>query len=473
MLVSAVVIAGLRHVGLSLAMRSRRGEGRPRSGPHRRRRRNDRRPASPLRPSITIFTRSYPPAYLTGGPARSLFALVETLTDDFGFSVITSALDDPAAGPMGSVEPNQWSAFGNAKTWYELKGRLPARRTAALLRETKPRLVYLNSLFDYRFAILPLLISRVISKRLPVILAPRGELSAGALALSRRKKHFFIVLFRLLGLHKTVSWHASTSHEKADIERMFGVGVRIHVAIALRIGISGECADRDYLPPSDPHSCSLVFFARIVPKKNVATAIRAMALVKGNRRLSVAGPIEDEKYWAQCLKLIDDLDDPEMIRYVGAIPPDDVVSFLGGFDLFVFPTHGENFGHTVLESLAAGTPVIVGHATPWRQIETAGAGWMCDPTSPEEVASLIQRFMALDAESRMRMRTAARGVATEVLNDPKGVDANRAMFRALISGGLAGHAAVFPAGTFASSGACREFRARVSRARRGWPAGPC
>ena len=115
-------------------------------------------PPAPLRPSITIFTRSYPPAYLKGGPARSLFALVETLADDFAFSVITSALDDPAAGPMGSVEPNQWSAFGNAKTWYELKGRLPARRTAALLRETKPQLVYLNSLFDYRFAILPLLI---------------------------------------------------------------------------------------------------------------------------------------------------------------------------------------------------------------------------------------------------------------------------------------------------------------------------
>ena len=435
---SAVVVAGLGHVGLSLAMRGQRREGRPRSEPHRRCPRNDRRPASvPLQPRIAIFTRSYPPAYLRGGPARSLFALVETLAGDFRFSVITSALDDPAAGPMGSVEPNRWSALGNAKTWYELRGRLPTRRTVALLRETKPQLVYLNSLFDYHFAILPLLIVRVISRRTPVIIAPRGELSVGALALSRRKKHFFVVLFRLFGLHRAVSWHASTSQEKADIERVFGAGVRIHIAIDLRIGISSECADRDCLAPRDSHGCSLVFFARIVPKKNIATAIRAMALVKGNTRLSVAGPIEDGKYWAQCLELIDDLDDPGMIRYVGAIPPDDVVSFLGGFDLFVFPTHGENFGHTVLESLAAGTPVIVGRDTPWRQIETAGAGWMCDPTSPEEVAALIQRFMTLDAESRMRMRTAARGVATEILNDPKGVDANRAMFRALISGGPA------------------------------------
>jgi glycosyltransferase involved in cell wall biosynthesis len=355
------------------------------------------------------------------------------LADDFRFSVITSALDDPTSGPMGSVEPNQWSTFGHAKTWYQLEGRMSARRTTALLRDTKPQLVYLNSLFDYRFAILPLFITRVTSRRIRVILAPRGELSVGALALKPRRKRLFIRFFRLLGLHRAVFWHASTSQEKADIEREFGTAMRIHIAIDLRIGISSESANRECLHPGDPDSCSLVFFSRIVPKKNVATAIRAIALVKGNARLSIAGPIEDEKYWAQCLRLIDDIiGDPEMVRHVGVIPPDNVVSFLGGFDLFVLPTHGENFGHAVLESLAAGTPVIVGYDSPWGRIETAGAGWMCDPASPEGVAALIQRFMALDEESRIRMRTAARGIATEILNDRKGIDANRAMFQALI-----------------------------------------
>jgi hypothetical protein len=130
-------------------------------------------------PNITIFTRSYPPAYLQGGPSRSVFGLVEMLADDFRFSVITSALDDPTSGPMDSVEPNRWSTFGHAKAWYQLEGRMSARKTAALLRETKPQLVYLNSLFDYRFGILPLLITRVTSRRIRVILAPRGELSVG------------------------------------------------------------------------------------------------------------------------------------------------------------------------------------------------------------------------------------------------------------------------------------------------------
>ena len=393
--------------------------------------------AASSRPRITIFTRSYPPAYLAGGgPAQSVFALVEALADEFRFSVITSALDDPAAGPMDSVEPSRWGKFGHAMIWYELRHRMPTRKIITLLRETKPQLVYLNSIFDYRFATLPLLITRVISRRTPVVLAPRGELSAGALTLKRNKKLFFVVAFRMLGLHKAVRWHASTSQEKADIERAFGASVRSSIAIDLRTGISGgsESLNRDSLPHGDPDCCSLVFFSRIVPKKNLATVIKAMPLVRGNVRLSIAGPIEDEKYWAKCLALINEIGDPESVTYIGTVPPDNVAGFLSRFDLFVLPTLGENFGHVVLESLAAGTPVIVGRDTPWQQIETVGAGWMCDPASPEEVAGLIQGFLALDESARLHMRIAAHNVATEVLNDPDCINANRAMFRALIRG---------------------------------------
>ena len=109
---------------------------------------------------------------------------------------------------MRSVKPSQWSTFGHATIWYEREYRISAWRTATLLKKTKPHLVYLNSFFDYRFAILPLFITRMTSRKTPVVLAPRGEFSAGALALKRRKKRIFITAFRMLGLHKVVTWHA-------------------------------------------------------------------------------------------------------------------------------------------------------------------------------------------------------------------------------------------------------------------------
>ena len=385
----------------------------------------------PVNPRITVFTHSYPPAYLGGGPVRSVYALVEALAAEFRFSVVTSASDISAMGPMPSVEASRWTTFGHATIWYESKHRLPARTAATLLRETEPHLVYLNSLFDYRFSTLPLLIVRTMFRRVPVLLAPRGELSTGALALKRQKKRTFLAAFRLLRLHKAVTWHASTSQEKQDIERVFGSSVRSYIAIDLRADLFGETSEPGHDPQDTPPGGSLVFFSRIVPKKNVAVAIRAMRHVKGDTRLSIAGPIEDAGYWNRCLELITDLPDPGRVEYLGTVPADEVVGFFTHFDLFVFPTLGENYGHVVLEALAAGTPVIVGRDTPWHRIETSGAGWVCDPTDPEAIATRIDHFLSLDEEARAQMRSAARSLAHEVQNDPSGMDANRSMFHAL------------------------------------------
>ena len=47
-------------------------------------------------------------------------------------------------------------------------------------------------------------------------------------------------------------------------------------------------------------------------------------------------------------------------------------------DLYVLPTHSENFGITVAEALAAGTPTIVTHGAPWAGLAEHGAGWWID-----------------------------------------------------------------------------------------------
>ena len=386
-----------------------------------------------VEPRITVFTRSYPPAFLRGGPARSVHAIVQALAAEFRFSVITSAFDDVAAGPMRSVKPDRWTALDHAMIWYDSEHRMPVRATVRFLKKTEPQLIYLNSLFDYRFAILPLLIARTAYSKVPIILAPRGELSIGALTLKRWKKRAFIAAFRSLRLHQVVTWHASTSEEKKDIERTFGTSVESHIAVDLRAGLFGAEAGNESFQglPEGSTDGALVFFSRIVPKKNVAAVIQAMPLVKGSARLTIAGPIEDTKYWNKCLALIENMPDSKLVSYWGTVEPHEVVDFLARFDLFVFPTLGENFGHVVLESLMAGTPVIVGRDTPWHQVVASGAGWLCDPNSPDEIAELIQRFLSLDKHIRLRMRIAARSFALKVINDPDAVSANRSMFQAL------------------------------------------
>lgn len=396
----------------------------------------DRNPNS-IEPRVTVFTRSYPPAFLRGGPARSVHAIVQALAAEFKFSVITSAFDDVAAGPMRSVEANRWTTLDHAMIWYESEQRMSVGTIVKRIKETEPRLIYLNSLFDYRFAVLPLLIARTKWSKVPVILAPRGELSVGALTLKRWKKRAFIAAFRSLRLHQAVVWHASTSEEKRDIERVFGASVDSHIAIDLCASLLGTEAQHDSFqgPPEGLIGRRLVFFSRIVPKKNLVAALRAISLIKGSAHLTIAGPIEDAKYWRQCLALIGDMPDSKSVSYWGVVEPHEVVDFLARFDLFVFPTLGENFGHVVLESLAAGTPVIVGKDTPWHQVEASGAGWICSPTCPDEIAGLIERFLSLDKDTREEMRMAARRFACKIISDPDAVNASRSMFRTLISVG--------------------------------------
>ena len=387
------------------------------------------------RPGITVFSTTYPPVNFGPGPARSVYGLVEAVGSEFRFSVVASAIERSANGQASSVKPRRWNPFGRAVVWFDPRRRMPARTVDKLLSETQPDLIYLNSLLNYRFSILPLIIGRTKFRRVPMLLAPRGELAVGALALKRRKKQVFIAGFRLMRLHKSITWHASTQAERADIERVFGQSIKCHVAIDLRTGLIDEMTERDSSQslPDSADSASLVLLSRIVPIKNIETAIKAMEFVKSSAQLTIAGPIEDAVYWNRCLELIKDLPEPGLIRYAGAIPPEAVVDFLHRFELFVFPTVGENFGHVVLESLAAGTPIIIGGNTPWDRIEKSGAGLLCDTTDPEAIAERIDYFLSLETDARNRMRNAARSLALEVLTDPIGLDANRSMLRAVIT----------------------------------------
>jgi len=56
-------------------------------------------------------------------------------------------------------------------------------------------------------------------------------------------------------------------------------------------------------------------------------------------------------------------------------------------DLYVLPTHSENFGISVAEALAHGVPAIVTHGAPWSGLVDQRAGWwiMRDEGTLQEV----------------------------------------------------------------------------------------
>ena len=89
-------------------------------------------------------------------------------------------------------------------------------------------------------------------------------------------------------------------------------------------------------------------------------------------------------------------DRPSNIRavYKGEVPPDQVKRTLARHDLFFFPTRGENFGHVIFESLAAGVPVLISDQTPWSDVETHEVGWSLPLSSMSAFGMAIEALSA-------------------------------------------------------------------------------
>jgi glycosyltransferase involved in cell wall biosynthesis len=76
-------------------------------------------------------------------------------------------------------------------------------------------------------------------------------------------------------------------------------------------------------------------------------------------------------------------------------------------EVFVLPSHQENFGIAVVEALALGVPVLISEKVNiWREIEADGAG-LVEPDTPDGTAKLLRRWLAIDDAHRAGMKPKA------------------------------------------------------------------
>jgi glycosyltransferase involved in cell wall biosynthesis len=237
-----------------------------------------------------------------------------------------------------------------------------------VLRERAHDVLYLNSVFStFTRRILTLRRLGQLDAR-PVVVAPRGELSPGPLAMKRGKKRAYLAAARAAGLFRGVTWQATSEMERGEIVDAFP-GARVEVVP------NPTAPGADVSPPEKaPGSARFVFLSRISEKKNLFDAVRAMEGASGDVVLDVYGNIEDAEYWERCRRAADDLPAGVRVEYGGKLPFEAVDETLARYHFFILPTRGENFGHAVVEAMRAGLPVLISDRTPWRGLEAAKAG---------------------------------------------------------------------------------------------------
>lgn len=379
--------------------------------------------------TILTLVDHYLPGSHAGGALRSVANLIGTLGGELDFRVITRDRDWLSDTQYAGIQPGRWETVGPAKVMYLSPRDVRPSMLRRLIPETPHDVLYLNSLFSRILTLSVLAYRRLrMLPAVPVVLAPRGQLTPGAMGIRGPKKATFLAAARAAGLYDGIVWQASSPDEEREIREHFDRSSPARVVIAPDLptpwGEMSVPAHRD----KEVGRLNVVFISRIDRKKNLHGAIELLRGVAAETAFDAYGSAHDAAYLSQCRTAMASLPSNIRARYGGALQYAAIAPTFARYDVFLFPTLGENFGHVIVESLAAGCPVIVSDRTPFRDLEERGAGWVVPLEESERFRSALDACAAMDDVAHARMSDAAREYARRVVMDQRPVEQNRQLF---------------------------------------------
>ena len=370
-----------------------------------------------IKKRILIFCDFYMPSTKSGGGMWTVVNLVDRFCDRYDFYVVTRNYDSKGdTEPFSSVRTGEWNRVGNANVYYVASSDLTTKNAADRVSEIRPTGVFLNSAFSTPVVNFLEARRKGLFAEIPVVLAPCGEFSTGALSVKPLKKKLFLAYAKLVGLFRNITWKASSALEYDEIRKLMGS----HLQPLIAADLAPKSILPDFTLSSKPikevGSASFMFFSRVVPKKNIRFFLERLAKVnEGKVIFSIVGPLEDQTYWAECNKIIEGISQNVEVRTVGAVSYLEGLKLLCQHHFFVLPTLNENFGYVILESLAAGTPVLISDRTMWSDVQAAKAGWVVPLEDPAGWLDRINKCIAMGNSEFMEMSTAARKFAESFL----------------------------------------------------------
>lgn len=233
-----------------------------------------------------------------------------------------------------------------------------------------------------------------------LVVSPRGTLSKWALGVNALQKKIFWRILQERALRDASCFHATSV---AEYENIRGLGFKQPVCI-LPNGID---VPRLRMGPQNSR-LQLLFLGRIHPVKGVDVLLRGWSAVEArfpDWDLHIVGP-DDRGYLPKMQALAIELGLKRVV-FRGPLYGAEKLHAYQAAALFVLPTHSENFGVTVAEALAAGTPAIVTVGAPWNGLEREGAGWWIN-IGVDPLVACLEEALATSSARLAKMGVAGR-----------------------------------------------------------------
>ena len=379
------------------------------------------------RPRVLVFIDWYVPGYKAGGPVRSLANLVDHLRDRIDFHIVTRVTDYTETAPYPGIAPDRWTTLpGGERVWYASGAGTSRAAWKRILHEGKWDAIYVNGLYSLWYNILPLWFSRSLGTRR--IVAVRGMLASGAMRHGALKKLLFLAFARMMDLYKDVRFQATNEEEAKDVR----MHILKHAEVQVVPNLSRKTAAEARPIMKESGVVKLVSVARVAVEKNTLMAIESLRNCSAEQCRSVQfnlyGPVYDEAYWAKCEVAMAALPASVKVEHKGTVPPEEVPDILAEHHALFMPSAGENFGHTMLEALSAGRPLLISDRTPWRDLEAEHAGWDLPLDLPEGFTEAVERLCAMDQNEYDRWSAGAYERGRRYLDDAAPIEASMKMF---------------------------------------------
>jgi glycosyltransferase involved in cell wall biosynthesis len=212
--------------------------------------------------------------------------------------------------------------------------------------------------------------------------------------------------------------------------------------------LPGRDLARARFPQLNLPGAKLLCVSRLNKVKGLERVLRAVADLKvGGQvtQLIFAGPADPADYAEVLRARARELGLAENLHLLGMVGGPEKVSLYQAADIYVQPSIHENFGLSLVESLAAGTPIITAKGVNiWPELHASGGALVVEnslypqPTDDEAELRLALASLLADASKRAAMGAAGRRWALELLDQDRTVRAYEAMYQGKpIPGGAA------------------------------------
>lgn len=340
----------------------------------------------------------------TGGSANAIAYLAQALSQQNICSHLFT-LDYQEHGKQTSITDVILHSYPATKLAKYVRGFQPNVSLAL----QKLALTELHLIHNHGLWMFPNLYARqaAMSNDLPLVISPIGMLEAWSLKNSWFKKLPAWFLYENQNLKSATAFHA-TSYEEAQSIRK--VNLRQPIATipnGVHLPNLSNKPNREVLVNIFPELADkkwLVFLSRIHPKKgldNLLLVWKTLANQFPDWHLIIAGP-DLIGYQAELEQMTAELGLGQKTTFTGMLSGQYKASALSNADLFVLPTHSENFGIAIAESLSYGVPVVTTKGAPWQDLEHYGCGWWIDDTQ-QALADALVEGMEMSSQERQIM----------------------------------------------------------------------